>query len=168
MSGNVFCGHCGARLHLSTANKCYTKADGTKVRKPRIRYVCYGKTRKITPCEGQSAYIQHKLDSMVEKVVKEIFERINGVPKSTIINSRCKEELAVRKANSKRLQTEYAKELEKLNKLREEVVKSIQGESAFSQSMLAGLVEDSEKKAESLKMQCEKAERDVESSKNTH
>ena len=50
-------------------------------------------------------------------------------------------------------------------KLREEVVKSIQGESAFSQSMLAGLVEDSEKKCESLKAQCERAERDVESSK---
>ena len=50
-------------------------------------------------------------------------------------------------------------------KLREEVVKSIQGESAFSQSMLAGLVEDSEKKAESLKVQCEKAESEVESSK---
>ena len=44
-------------------------------------------------------------------------------------------------------------------------MKSIQGESAFSQSMLAGLVEDSEKKCESLKAQCERAERDVESSK---
>ena len=131
LSGNVFCGHCGARLHLSTANKCYTKADGIKVRKPRVRYVCYGKTRKIT-----------------------------------IINSRYKEELTVRKANLKRTQSEYAKELEKLNKLREEVVKSIQGESAFSQSMLAGLVEDSEKKCESLKAHCEKAETEVESSKN--
>ena len=165
LSGNVFCGHCGARLHLSTASKYYTKVDGTKGKKPRVRYVCYGKTRKITPCEGQSAYIQHKLDSMVEKVVKEIFDRIKGVPKSAIINSRYKEELTVRKANLKRLQSEYAKELEKLNKLREEVVKSIQGESAFSQSMLAGLVEDSEKRSESLKAQCEKAELDVESSK---
>ena len=55
--------------------------------------------------------------------------------------------------------------IDKLNKLREEVVKSIQGESAFSQSMLAGLVEDSEKKSESLKVQCEKAESEVESSK---
>ena len=50
--------------------------------------------------------------------------------------------------------------------LKAEVVKSIQGESAFSQSMLAALVEDSEKKCESLKAQCEKAESEVESSKN--
>lgn len=103
---------------------------------------------------------------MVEKVVKEIFDRIKGVPKSAIINSRYKEELTVRKANLKRTQSEYAKELEKLNKLEAEVVKSIQGESAFSQTMLAGLVEESEKKSESLKAQCEKAELDVESSKS--
>ena len=55
--------------------------------------------------------------------------------------------------------------IDKLNKLREEVVKSIQGESAFFFFLPAGLVEDSEKKAESLKLQCEKAECDVESSK---
>ena len=42
LSGNVFCGHCGARLHLSTANKCYTKADGTKVKKDHHDLaVCY-------------------------------------------------------------------------------------------------------------------------------
>ena len=74
--------------------------------------------------------------------------------------------MTVRKTNLKRTQSEYAKELEKLNKLKTEVVKSIQGESAFSQSMLAGLVEDSEKKCGSLKAQCEKAESEVESSKN--
>ena len=166
LSGNVFCGHCGARLHLSTASKYYTKADGTRVKKPRIRYVCYGKTRKITKCDGQSAYVQNKLDSMIENIIREIFDRIKGVSKNSIINSRFKKELTVRKATLKRKQTEYAKELEKLNKLREEVVKSIQGESAFSQAMLAGLVEDSEKKSASLKAQCEEAEREVESSQS--
>ena len=102
----------------------------------------------------------------IESIIKEIFDRIKGVSKNSIINSRFKEELTVRKANLKRKQAEYAKELEKLNKLREEVVKSIQGESAFSQAMLAGLVEDSEKKSASLKAQCEKAEREVESSQS--
>ena len=128
LSGNVFCGHCGSRLHLSTACKYYTKKDGTLVKKPRIRYVCYGKTRKATMCDGQSIYMQKKLDSIVESVVKEVFERIKGVPKSAVISSRYKEELTIRKANLKRQQSEYAKELEKLNKLRAEVVKSIQGD----------------------------------------
>ncbi len=166
LSGNVFCGHCGSRLHLSTACKYYTKKDGTLVKKPRIRYVCYGKTRKATVCDGQSIYMQKKLDSIVESVVKEIFERIKGVPKSAVISSRYKEELTIRKANLKRHQSEYAKEVEKLNKLRAEVVKSIQGESAFSQTMLAGLVEESEARVQSLKERCDEAQREVESSEN--
>ena len=166
LSGNVFCGHCGSRLHLSTACKYYTKKDGTLVKKPRVRYVCYGKTRKATVCDGQSIYMQKKLDSIVESVVKEVFERIKGVPKSAVIRSRYKEELTIRKANLKHRQFEYAKELEKLSKLRAEVVKSIQGESAFSQTMLAGLVEESEARVQSLKERCDEAQREVESSEN--
>ena len=166
LSGNVFCGHCGSRLHLSTACKYYTKKDGTLVKKPRVRYVCYGKTRKATVCDGQSIYMQKKLDNIVESVVKEIFERIKGVPKSAVISSRYKEELTIRKTNLKRHQSEYAKEVDKLNKLRSEVVKSIQGESAFSQTMLAGLVEESEARMQSLKERCDEAQREVESSEN--
>lgn len=166
LSGNVFCGHCGSRLHLSTACKYYTKKDGTLVKKPRVRYVCYGKTRKATVCDGQSIYMQKKLDSIVESVVKEVFERIKGVPKSAVISSRYKEELTIRKTNLKRHQSEYAKEIEKLNKLRAEVVKSIQGESAFSQTMLAGLVEESEARVQSLRERCDEAQREVESSEN--
>jgi hypothetical protein len=75
--------------------------------------------------------MQKKLDNIVESVVKEVFERIKGVPKSAVISSRYKEELTIRKTNLKRHQSEYAKEVEKLNKRRAEVVKSIQGESAF-------------------------------------
>ena len=166
LSSNVFCGHCGSRLHLSAACKYYTKKDGTLVKKPRVRYVCYGKTRKATVCDGQSIYMQKKLDSIVESVVKEVFDRIKGVPKSTVISSRYKEELTIRKTNLRRHQSEYAKEAEKLNKLRAEVVKSIQGESAFSQTMLAGLVEESEARVQSLKERCDEAQREVESSEN--
>ena len=52
------------------------------------------------------------------------------------------------------------------DKLRAEVVKSIQGESAFSQTMLAGLVEESEARAQSLNEHCDEAQREVESSEN--
>ena len=52
------------------------------------------------------------------------------------------------------------------DKLRAEVVKSIQGESAFSQTMLAGLVEESEARVQSLNEHCDEAQREVESSEN--
>ena len=52
------------------------------------------------------------------------------------------------------------------DKLCAEVVKSVQGGSAFSQMMLAGLVEDSEARIKSLKERCDEAQREVEASEN--
>ena len=50
LSGNVYCGHCGARLALTTNGKSYPcKEDPHRVVK-RVRYICYGKTRKLPDC----------------------------------------------------------------------------------------------------------------------
>ena len=46
LSGNIFCGHCGGRLVLTTNGTTTRLADGTPVHKKRIRYVCYNKTRR--------------------------------------------------------------------------------------------------------------------------
>lgn len=50
LAGNVFCGHCGARLSLTTNGKGRPKSDGTDT--VRVRYVCQTKTRKHEPCGG--------------------------------------------------------------------------------------------------------------------
>ena len=68
----------------------------------------------------------------------------------------------MRKNNLKQRQKAYAKEIDNLGKLREEVVKSIQGNSAFSQQILAGLVEESEARVKTLKEECVNAEYELE------
>lgn len=158
LSGNVFCGHCGSRLNLSTANRCYTKADGSTTKKRRIRYVCYGKTRKLTVCGGQSGYTADKLDDMIDTIIKEIFQRLKGVSKKEILSCRCQSELRLRKEQLKKLRLEYAKAADTASKLREEVVRAIQGESAFPKEMLAQLVTEAEEKANSLRAACDSAE----------
>ncbi len=52
MSGNVFCGHCGARLTVTTNGKRYVDGMAT----PKLRYVCYNKTRHAGQCDGQTGY----------------------------------------------------------------------------------------------------------------
>ena len=59
LSGNVFCGHCGARLTLTTSKRYRKLRDGSYDKTPRIRYVCYGKTRKQTECTGQTGCTLH-------------------------------------------------------------------------------------------------------------
>ena len=81
LAGNVFCGHCGSRLALTTNGKAYPcKDDPNRVVK-RVRYICYGKTRKQTECDGQTGYTAHILDGIIDKVVRQIFERMKVASK---------------------------------------------------------------------------------------
>ena len=161
LAGNVFCAHCGARLSLTTNGKYRKRADGSVDMTPRIRYICYGKTRKQTECDGPTGYTMHILDGIIDKIVRRIFAQVQGVPKSELISARYKEELAARKSMLQEARTEYNKTAKELAALKSEVVKCIQGESSFSRAMLAELIENAEKQCAEKQAICEKAEAEV-------
>ena len=52
--GNVYCGHCGARLSLATAGRNYKKKDGTVVKKTYSCYKCYNKAMDARYRDGHS------------------------------------------------------------------------------------------------------------------
>lgn len=56
LSGNIFCGHCGARMTVTTSGKKYNKKNGEVTNTPRTRYVCYNRTRHKHLCDGQTSY----------------------------------------------------------------------------------------------------------------
>lgn len=62
LAGNVVCGHCGLRLTLTTSGKAYPCKDDPNRIVKRVRYICYGKTRKQTDCDGQTGYAAHILN----------------------------------------------------------------------------------------------------------
>ncbi len=150
LAGNVFCGHCGARLTLTTNGRYRKRKDGSIDKTPRIRYVCYGKTRNQTDCDGQTGYTMHKLDGIVEQVIKNIFAAMKGIPKSKIVSARYKKEVTDKKRRLADTEKEYNKALQKLSLLKAEVIKCLQGESAFSKDILSELITDSEKNCNEL------------------
>lgn len=158
LAGNVFCGHCGARLNLTTSGKYRRLRDGSMDKTPKIRYVCYGKTRKQTECDGQTGYTMHILDGIIDQTVREIFRKMKGVSKNDLLQARYAKELNLRKSHLTEVKAELSKATESLNVLRAEIVRSIQGESAFSQDTLAGLIRDSESKCSELQNQYEEVE----------
>ena len=158
LAGNVYCGHCGARLTLTTSGKYRRLRDGSMDKTPRIRYVCYGKTRKQTECDGPTGYTMHILDGIIDKMIREIFRKMKGISKNDLIQARYAKELNLRKSHMATVKVELSKATETLNVLRAEIVRSIQGESAFSQDTLAGLIRDSEAKCSELRNQYEEAE----------
>lgn len=58
LSSNVFCGHCGARLTVTTNGKKYHRKDGEVSVTPRTRYVCYNKTSHKHLCERKGVCVQ--------------------------------------------------------------------------------------------------------------
>ncbi len=162
LAGNVFCGHCGARLSLTTNGKGRPRSDGTDT--IRVRYVCQTKTRKHEPCGGQTGYTKHILDGMINDIVHEIFRKVTSLSKAEILNASHSAKVGEYKAIAKKAQREYQKAEKELQGLKQEVVKAVTGNSAFPVELLSNLVQETEQKCAALKLTYETAQRDVEQS----
>ncbi len=148
LAGNVFCGHCGARLTLTTSGKGGKLADGSFDKTKRIRYVCYGKTRKQTECDGQTGYTMHILDDIIDKMVRDIFCRMRDISRNELVSAKYEKELESKKMHLSQLRYQYNKESHNLDTLKAEVVNCIRGESTFSKEMLSALIAESEAKCQ--------------------
>ena len=158
LSGNVYCGHCGARLALTTNGKAYPcKEDPHRVVK-RVRYICYGKTRKQTDCNGQTGYTAHILDGIIDKLVRRIFERMKAIPKSEIVNLRYQEKMEERKCLLQSVRADYTKAANELDMLKAGVIKALRGESSFPKDLLGEMITEAETKCRELQESMEAAQ----------
>lgn len=146
LSGNVFCGHCGGRLTLTTSGTVRTNANGEKIGRKRIRYVCYNKTRKRAECSGPTGYTMHILDKLVTDVLHEIFNRMEAVSEDEIISRTHRSAMVTLKERLAAAKAESAKATKDYDSLKAEVVKAIQGTSSFSMDVLSELVENARNK----------------------
>ena len=128
----------------------------------KIRYTCYGKLRKQTDCTGQTGYTMHILDEIIDKMVRQIFSRLRGIPKEQLITSRYAKETAERKNHLQALQAECDKAEKDLLALKAEILAVIKGESAFPKDTLAEMIAAQEKKHTELETLCEEASAELE------
>jgi site-specific DNA recombinase len=146
LSGNVFCGHCGGRLTLTTNGTVRVNAAGERVGRKRIRYVCYNKTRKRCDCDGQTGYTMHILDKMVTDVLHQVFDRMRSVDEDEIISRTHRSAMVSLKERLAAARTECAKATKEYESLKLEIIKAVQGESAFPMEILSELVNNARTK----------------------
>ena len=140
LSGNVFCGHSGGRLTLTTNGTTRINAAGEKVGRKRIRYVCYNKTRKRSNCDGQTGYTMHILDKMVTDILHQVFDRMRSVEENEIISRTHRSAMVSLKKRLADAKAESAKAAKEYESLKLEIIKAVQGESAFPMEVLSELV----------------------------
>ena len=142
LSGNMYCGHCGGRLVLTTNGTVVRKADGTEIRKKRIRYVCYRKTRRRLECDGQTGYTMHILDGMVEDILHQVFRKMQAVSDELIVGTAFEKQMTLLQADLQRVKAENAAVNREYDSLKTEIMKAVQGKSLLPADVLSEMADE--------------------------
>lgn len=151
---NIYCGHCGARLVLTTNGKLtITDETGAVTIVPKLRYICYNKTRHHN-CDGQTGYTVPKLDGIVEEIVLRLFERLQDTPPDKLLGDEIFSKQNTTRALMANVENAFAKHRKEYDTYKAEIIKSLQGKSKFDADILNELLISS-------KTAMEKAEQDM-------
>lgn len=158
LAGNIFCGHCGARLCITTSGKGRRRQDGTDV--VRMRYTCQTKSRTHGECDGQTGYTVEKLDAMIGSIIQGIFSRVRSLNRKDVVNACVSNDLNAKKAFLRKTQKDYEKAEKDLQRLKSEIVNALTGASAFSLELLNSVIQEQSQRCEELRNALNEAEKD--------
>ena len=164
LSGNIFCGHCGGRMWFSNGNASYKKVNGEVTHYNAPAYCCYyGINRGGITC--QQKYTTKRVDKVIRSVLQRVFEQIRDTPPAVCLESQHEKHLEVISNHIKTITRSISKLNKELSGYQSEVIKVIQGESAFTADVLNQLIHKTEDKlskqtAELERLKSELAESD--------
>lgn len=138
--GNIYCGHCGNRLTLTTSGRRREIKDGTVIREVRARYQCHYNVRHPGECDGQSGYGVTKLDDIVDKIIRLQFAKIRAVSRKALMDNRQAKEIELAKAKLKIATDQYQRKQRDLKDLQDETLNVIRGTSRLNIDLLNTLV----------------------------
>ena len=158
LAGNIFCGHCGARLCITTSGKGRRRQDGTDV--VRMRYTCQTKSRTHGECDGQTGYTVEKLDGIIDTIIRSIFSKVRSLNRKDVLAACVSSDLNAKRAFLKKAKKDYEKAENDLQRLKNEIVNALAGTSAFSPELLNGVIQEQEKRCAELRETLYEAEKD--------
>lgn len=134
LTGNVFCGHCGARLCITTSGQGRPRQDGSDAR--RVRYTCQTKSRTHGECNGQTGYTVHILDEKIDAIVRGILSKAKRMTRTEIMVACYNNDVMGKKALARKTEKDLTQAENGLQNLTQELQKILRGESQFTPQML--------------------------------
>ena len=137
LSGILYCAHCGKKL---VGSYCTKQRGDHAYHRPIYR--CYNGATKAKNCTGQTVYSAAKIEGSVLPIVRQYFSTINQA-----VDDEWKKQTRKRLRDSVTARVKDAEaRLSKLQRdgvmLKQEVMKSIRGESAFDTNMLKEMIDE--------------------------
>ena len=151
LAGIVVCAHCGAKMSAFLHKDRYKLADGTIKENVQAKYNCYQRGQHLRPCDGQALYLAERVDGVVLNLVDQMFQQIKREPYDRSIEQRIRQQDAElnhkKQAAEKKIQAAQHKQ----QRYEEEIVRCLDGQSAFSESTLARLIQQAEAEVQQAK-----------------
>lgn len=161
LSGIMFCTHCGGRLTANKFKNKYTLADGTERCAEYVKYICYHNSRKLCKCDGQATYTADKVDRAVLAAISEILSYISEPPDEAILNKKYQKEMAGVRAKHTKLNLELSRAETQLEKLNDEIGRSLTGESPYTPEQLSAAIDSTNRRMSDTKLSLENLENDM-------
>lgn len=159
---DIYCGHCGGRLTLTTSGRKRVRKDGTVIRETRARYQCHYNIRHPGECDGQSGYGVEKLDKLVDQIIRIQLGRIWSAPSQELIAKQQAKEVDLAKSKLNLLNEQYRQKQREYQDLRAETIKVIQGTSRLNVDLLNSLVAETSEQIKQLSWQIQTATAELE------
>lgn len=135
LSGILYCAHCGHRL---VGGYCIKQRAHAAYHRPIYR--CYNGSVKAKNCTGQSVYSARKIEEAVLETVQQYFQSMRCTV-DAVWREQARIQLRSKQgALLKASQAELAKLHQQQTCLRQEVLKSLSGESAFDTELLKSML----------------------------
>ena len=144
LAGLVYCAHCGAKMSGFMHHDRYKLRDGTVKESLKPKYNCYQRAQKLRDCDGQALYLADRVDGIVLEVVRELFASIRCAPRDKLLEQKIRQEYQDKRKRKATLEKKLQDCEHALERYEAEVLRCLDGESGFSQEMLARLIAKSE------------------------
>ena len=144
LAGIVYCAHCGAKMSGFMHKDRYKLHDGTVVEALKPKYNCFQRAQHLRKCDGQAIYLADRVDAIVLEIARELFSCIQRSPKDKLLEQKIRQEYK-EKRQQKRVLEKKIKDCEHaLERYENEVLKCLDGQSNFTEGMLARLITKAE------------------------
>ena len=122
----------------------YKLRDGTVKESLKPKYNCYQRAQKLRDCDGQALYLADRVDGIVLEVVRELFSSIRCAPRDKLLEQKIRQEYQDKRKQKATLEKKLQDCEHALERYEAEVLRCLDGESGFSQEMLARLIAKAE------------------------
>lgn len=162
LSGLMFCGYCGQKMTSFQKDKKRVVIDGKEIRNYKLKYRCVSFIYPTcNPCKGQSTYSAKKVEKVVVDALKKYISTLNTQELSVAYLERVDEQIKMIKTELSKLLAAQTRTAKELSVLKDEVVKSLLGESRFNNEMLQELLSKKEFDVKNIATQVENKEREL-------